>query len=62
MTSTRGRALLISNEFKVPGDNDQTNWRKGAEVDHQNMKKMLDQLGFVTVGDHKTYSAKVNNL
>ena len=52
MTEPRGRALIVSNDFN------QT--RAGSEHDYQNMKRMLDKLGFVTVGSHENYTAAVS--
>ena len=52
MTECRGRALIVSNDYN------QT--RRGSEHDYQNIKCMLDKLGFVTVGDHKNYTARVS--
>ena len=52
MTECRGRALIVSNDYN------QT--RSGSEHDYQNIKCMLDKLGFVTVGEHKTYTARVS--
>ena len=52
MTEPRGRALIVSNDFN------QT--RAGSEHDYQNMKRMLDKLGFGTVGSHENYTAAVS--
>ena len=51
---TRGRALVISNTCN--------NTRPGSEHDYHNMRRMLDQFGFITVGDHRDYSAEVSNF
>ena len=55
MTETRGRALLISNEYKLPNGS----YRKGSEHDYRNMRDLLVKLGFVVVGGHQNYTAKV---
>jgi len=54
MTETRGRALLISNEYKLPNGS----YRKGSEHDYRNMRDLLVKLGFVVVGGHQNYTAK----
>ena len=51
---TRGRALIISNTCN--------NDRPGSENDYDNMKRLLDKFGFITVGENKDYTAKVNMI
>ena len=51
---TRGRALIISNSF----DNTR-HARQGSEHDYDNIRRMLDQFGFITVGDHRNFTAQV---
>ena len=53
MTETRGRALIISNSYN--------DTRPGSEKDYDNLNLMLSRLGFITVGDHKNFSAKVSS-
>ena len=55
MTETRGRALLISNEFKQSD----RSYRKGSEHDYRNMKELLIRLGFIVTGEHRNYTAQV---
>ena len=50
-SGTRGRALIISNRCN--------NTRPGSEHDYDNMRRMLDQFGFITVGEHRNYTAEV---
>ena len=50
-SGTRGRALIISNRCN--------NTRPGSEHDHDNMRRMLDQFGFITAGEHRNYTAEV---
>jgi hypothetical protein len=56
MTQTRGRALLISNEYKQPDGS----YRNGSEHDYRNMRALMVKLGFVVAGGHQNYTAKVN--
>jgi len=49
MSETRGRALIISNSYN--------NTRQGSEHDYANMKRMLEKLGYITVGGHRSYQA-----
>ena len=49
LTSTRGRALIISNKHN----------RVGSEYDYENLYHTFDNLGFVTVGAHRNYTAQV---
>lgn len=51
MSETRGRALIISNTYN--------NSRLVSEQDYINMKRMLDKIGFITVGGHRNYTAQV---
>ena len=51
MSDTRGRALIISNSYNGQ--------RQGSEYDYDNMKRMLDWLGYITVGGHRNYPANV---
>ena len=51
---TRGRALIISNSFN--------NTRPGSEHDYNNMRRMLEQFGFITVGEHRDYQAEVESF
>ena len=55
MTETRGRALLISNEFRQSDGS----YRRGSEHDYRNMRALLVRMGFIVVGDHKSYTAQV---
>ena len=55
MTEIPGRALLLSNKYELPSGD----FRRGSEHDYTNMKGLLDSLGFVTVGEHKNYTSKV---
>lgn len=60
MTKPLGRALIISNEYKVIDSRTGTaHWRRGAEFDYDNIRLMFDRLNFVTTGGHKNYTAKV---
>jgi len=54
MTETRGRALLISNEYKLPDGS----YRNGSEHDYRNMRALMVKLGFVVAGGHQNYTAK----
>ena len=55
MTETRGRALLISNEFKQSNGSR----RKGSEHDYGNMRALLERMGFIVTGEHQNYTAQV---
>ena len=55
MTETRGRALLISNEFRQSDGS----YRRGSEHDYRNMSALLVRMGFIVVGDHQSYTAQV---
>lgn len=51
LSKTRGRALIISNKCGTT--------RPGSEHDYANLQRMFEDFGFVTVGDHKDYTATV---
>ena len=57
MTEPRGRALLISNKFTEKAE-----WRRGADIDHRNMKRVLTKFGFIISGDFRDYTAKVTHM
>ena len=62
MTRTRGRALIISNKYEWTNQRGQLVLRKGAELDHQNMKTLFEGFGFIVSGEYKNYSSKVQTL
>ena len=51
-SGTLGRALIISNTCN--------NTRPGCEDDFENINRMLDRFGYITVGEHKAYTAQVS--
>jgi hypothetical protein len=60
MTETRGRALILSNKHEVKDNHGQViDWRKGADIDHDNMRNMLENFGFVVNGEYKSYTSQV---
>ena len=62
MTETRGRVLIISNKYEWTNQRGELVWRKGADIDHQNMKRMFESFGFIVSGEHKNYTSKVQKL
>ena len=62
MTETRGRVLIISNKYEWANHRGELVWRKGADIDHQNMKRMFESFGFIVSGEHKNYTSKVQKL
>ena len=62
MTETRGRVLIISNKYEWTNQRGELVWRKGADKDHQNMKRMFESFGFIVSGEHKNYTSKVEQL
>ena len=62
MTATRGRVLIISNKYEWTNQRGESVWRKGADIDHQNMKRMFESFGFIVCGEHKNLTSKVQKL
>ena len=62
MTETRGRVLIISNKYEWTNQRGELVWRKAADIDHQNMKRMFESFGFIVSGAHKNYTSKVEKL
>ena len=62
MTKTRGRALILSNKYEYTDQRGQQVWRKGADIDHENMRNMLENFGVVVNGEYKNYTSEVTHL